>query len=228
MITPLLDMPQIKRTAGKAPPQRNRPRRILRLGLPLAAAAMLSLILPQSTLAAGLAVFRIDPLGIDAHIVARLDGLLRIELARLADATIPDPSAVQLLVRKHPRLAACTGDVSCLAEAGRLLGVDRIISGNVGALGDSYVVNLKIVDVKTTHEISRIQETISGRPDELIDAVRVAAYRLVAPERLRGALTVLANIPKAKVWLDGALIGQTPLPLQHNLTVGEHSLRVAK
>ena len=38
--------------------------------------------------ARGLAVFRIDPLGVDGRIVARLDGLLRIELARLADAAM--------------------------------------------------------------------------------------------------------------------------------------------
>ncbi|PID38225.1 MAG: hypothetical protein CSB49_06685 [Proteobacteria bacterium] len=203
-------------------------RRRLAPGLLLAAVALAMLLAPRPALAAGLAVFRVDPLGVDAGIVARLDGLLRIELARLADAAMPGPAAVQTLMRKHKALAGCTGDVTCLAEAGRLLGVDRIISGNVGGLGDSYVVNLKIVDVKSKKELRKIQETISGRPDQLIEAVRVAAYGLVAPDKLRGALAVLANVPKAQVRLDGELLGTTPLPVKRGLKVGAHTLRVSK
>lgn len=190
--------------------------------------ACLGLLVPAPVWAAKLAVFRVDPLGIDAKIVARLDGLLRIELARLADAAMPGPLAVEKLTRKHGHLAACTGDVACLVEAGRLLGVDRIISGNVGGLADSYVVNLKIVDVASGKELRRVQETISGRPGQLIEAVRVAAYGLVAPERLRGSLAVLANVPAAEVHLDGKLLGRTPLPVQRGLKAGEHTVRVSK
>lgn len=183
---------------------------------------------PSLAQARGLAIFRVDPLGVDAQIVARLEGLLRIELGRLADAAMPSPAAVQRLMRRDRSLQACTGDVSCLAKAGSALGVARIISGNVGGLGDSYVVNLKLVDVSKAQEVRRVQETISGSPDQLIEAIRVAAYGLVAPERLRGALAVLANVPGAEVYLDGRLLGRTPLPVQRDLPVGSHRLRVTK
>jgi len=202
--------------------------RWLRWRLPFAALALAGILVPRAVAARGLAVFRIDPLGVDAKIVARLDGLLRIELARLADAAMPGPAAVQRLMNKHSQLQACTGDVACLADAGRLLGVDRIISGNVGGLADSYVVNLKIVDVATRKELRKVQETISGRPGQLIEAVRVAAYGLVAPQRLRGSLAVLANVPAAQVYIDGKLVGKTPLPIQRGLKRGEHTLRVSK
>ena len=175
-----------------------------------------------------LAVFRIDPLGVDPQIVTKLDGLLRIELSRLADAAMPSPARVQALVRRHRGLSACTGEVACLVQAGRLLKVDRVISGNVGGLGDSYVVNLKVVDVATAKEIRRVQETISGEPGQLIEAIRVAVYRLVAPERLLGALALLVNVPGAEVWLDGHRLGLTPLKVQQRLKVGEHALRVSK
>jgi hypothetical protein len=183
---------------------------------------------PLAAHAAGLAVFRIDPLGVDAQIVARLEALFRLELGRLADATMPSAARVQEALRRQPSLGGCTGDVGCLTSIGKLLGVDRIISGNVGGLGDSYVVNLKLVDVREGREVRRIQEPISGAPDELIDAVRVAAYGLVAPERLRGALAVLADRAGAEVYLDGKLLGRTPLPVQHGLAVGSYALRVSK
>ncbi|MBW2732913.1 MAG: PEGA domain-containing protein [Deltaproteobacteria bacterium] len=178
--------------------------------------------------ASGLAIFRVDPLGVDSQTVARLEGLLRIELGRLVDAAMPSALRVQRLMQRNRDLQACTGDVSCLAKAGRLLGVDRIISGNVGGLGDSYVVNLKLVDVSREKEVRRVQESISGDPNQLIEAVRVAAYGLVAPERLRGSLIVLANVAGAAVYLDGKLVGRTPLPLQRNLPAKESQLRVSK
>jgi hypothetical protein len=193
------------------------------------AALFLQLMLTSSiTYAGGLAIFRIDPLGVDPQIVSRLEGLLRIELSRLADSAMPSPRQITDMLRKYSDLQNCTGEVGCLVRIGRLLNVDRIISGNVGGLADNFVVNLKIVDVSKRKELRRIQEPISGQPDQLIEAVRVAAYGLVAPERLRGALVVLADQPDAEVYLNGKLMGRTPLKPLHALPVGNYILRVTK
>ena len=196
--------------------------------LPHALVALLLLVAPGAASAGKLAVFRIDPLGVDTQIVSRLEGLFRLELSRLADASMPGPGEIDRALRHDPSLQNCTGEVGCLVRLGKLLGVEQVISGNVGGLADSFVVNLKLVDVASGKEIRRIQEPISGRPDELIEAVRVAAYGLVAPERLRGALAVLADQPGAQVFLDGEMVGKTPLPAVHGLRVGSHVLRVSK
>ncbi len=181
-----------------------------------------------SAIAGSLAIFRIDPLGVNPQIVTRLEGLLRLELSRLAYATIPRSAEIRSLVRRNPELQDCTGELGCLITVGKLLNVERVISGNVGGLGESYVVNLKIIDVQEGRELRRIQEPISGDPNQLIEAVRVAAYGLVAPERLRGAITVLADQPQAQVILDGRPVGKTPLATLHGLKVGKHYLRVTK
>jgi hypothetical protein len=193
------------------------------------AAAVLALLLAGAPAHAGkLAVFRIDPLGVDPQIVARLEALFRTELGRLADAAMPSAAEVHDALKRQPALQGCTGEVACLVRIGKLLGVEQIISGNVGGLGDSYVVNLKVVSVEDRKEVRKIQEPISGTPDELIDAVRVAAYGLVAPDRLRGALEILADRPGAEVILDGKVMGKTPLPVLHGLPLGSHVLRVSK
>lgn len=175
-----------------------------------------------------MAVFRLDPLGVKTEIVDKLEGLLRLELNRLADAAMPSKLRIEQLIAKRRGLRNCTGDPACLARAGKQLDVDRIISGNVGGLAGNYVVNLKLVDVATAKELRRVQETISGEPDQLIEAVRVAAYSLVAPERVRGSLRVLANVSGARVLFDGHQIGATPLPRRSGLEVGKHTLRVTK
>ena len=175
-----------------------------------------------------LAIWRVDALGIDAEIVARLESLLRQELERMTGKAMPSRSEMDRALRKSRRLRACSGETKCLARIGKVLGVDLVISGQVAALGDSYVINLKVVDVASKKEIRRIaSDPLRGSPDDLIETVRIAAYRLVAPEALLGSVAVLTDLLGATVYLDGNKVGMTPLqePLS-GLGLGEHTLRV--
>lgn len=174
-----------------------------------------------------IAVLGLDALGVDAERVQRLESLFRMELARLAGK--PTPSRKQIDAKlKNTKLARCGGETGCLAAIGRKLGVDLVVSGNVASLGDSYVVNIKVVDSKGGSEIRRIQsDPLKGESDELIEPIRVAAYRLLAPDQLEGSVTILADIKGADVVLDGKQIGKTPLtgPVT-GLDIGKHKLSV--
>src|SRR5262249_12702540 len=147
---------------------------------------------------------------------------------RVVGKELPSDKAVADVVAANPRLAACTADPACLAPLARALKVTRVVAGNVGGLADNYVVNLKLVD-DTGRELRRATATLTGSPDELIAEIRVAAYRLVAPERLVGNIGILSDVPGATVTLDGIDVGKTPLagPLM-NLPVGVHKLAVMR
>lgn len=174
------------------------------------------------------ALFRLDPLGIEPQIVDQLQHILHSELARVVGQPLPSDKAVAEVVAANPRLANCTADPACLAPLARALHVTRVVSGNVGGLADSYVVNLKLVD-DAGRELRRVTATLSGSPEELIDEIRVAAFRLVAPERLVGNIAILSDVPGASVTLDGVPVGKTPLagPLT-NLQMGVHKLAVER
>jgi len=169
----------------------------------------------------------LEPLGLDAERALRLETLFRAELDKLSGAPLPSRAVVDTLLSHDAALRGCNGEAPCLAAIGKKLGVGTVVAGNVGALGDSFVVNLKLVDVERATELRRVSEKLSGSPDQLIDAVRVAAYRLVAPDELRGALAILCDVRGADVVLDGARRGRTPLraPIA-GLAVGPHQLRV--
>jgi PEGA domain len=170
---------------------------------------------------------QLEPLGLDAERALRLEALFRAELERLSSAPLPSRSALEAVYAKEPGLRSCTGEPPCLAAVGKKLGVAAVVGGNVGALGDSYVVNLKLVDVASGTELRRVSEKLSGSSDQLIDAVRVAAYSLVAPDELRGSLSVLSDVTGASVALDGRKLGTTPLPGPiGNVGVGKHALRL--
>src|SRR5262245_16031868 len=184
---------------------------------------------PPASPSRPLALTRIDPLGLDSEIVARLEALLRAELERIVGAGLPPAREVARASAADPKLANCTAEPDCLSALGRALGAGLVVAGNVGGLGESYVINLKIVDARTGAELRRVSQTLHGDPDVLIEEIRVAAYRLVAPEKVKGALAVLADARGARIFLDGVPIGATPTPGPiGGLPVGEHSLRIAR
>jgi hypothetical protein len=204
---------------------------ILALGLGLGGASGRAFAqpAPAASRKARVALVRLESLGLEPELVARLEALFRAELERVEGATLPARKEVDKVVASDATLRACTGEPECLAALGKKLGVEAVVFGTVAALGDSYVVNLKLVDVAGSKEIRRVEEPLSGSPDQLIEAVRVAAYRLYAPDRLRGAVAVLADVAGADVFLDGKKVGRTPLSAPvANLTVGKHALRISK
>ncbi len=174
------------------------------------------------------ALFRLDPLGIQTEIVDQLERILRVEMERVLGQTLPPRAEVERVAASNKKLAGCTGDPSCVAPLARLLKATHIVTGNVGGLADSYVVNLKLIE-DDGRELRRVTVTLHGSPEELIDEIRIAAYRLVAPEKLVGNIAVLSDVPGAIVNLDGRDLGLTPLagPLA-GLSVGVHKLAVTR
>jgi hypothetical protein len=181
---------------------------------------------PDRAITQRIGVWRIDALGIDAEIVGRLETLFRMELDRLSAKPLPGRREIDRVVDAN--LRECTGEDRCLAAIGKKIGVDVMVSGSVGELGDQYILNIKAVDVATAKQIRKIQsDPLRGSPDELIEGIRVAAYKLLAPEQLHGSIVVLSDLVGAVVKLDGNAVGKTPLatPIGHQ-PLGTHQLRV--
>lgn len=184
---------------------------------------------PEAALDLKIAVWRFDALGIDGELVARLETLFRMELARLSKVPLPTRRDIDRSITADQQ-TRCTGEEKCLAAIGKKLGVDVVITGTVGAMGTSYVLNIKAVDVASGKQLERIEsDPLRGSPDDLIDGVRVAAYRLLAPQQLQGSLQIQTDIVGAEVKLDGKTVGKTPLPNQGLIakqTLGTHEIVV--
>jgi TolB-like protein len=172
------------------------------------------------------ALVGLDALGMDEERVLRLETLFLKELERLTGNVVPNRQSIAALSR---RLRRCNGGNKCLGKIGKALNVDYVVSGSVAALGDAYVLNIKAVTSGSGEELRRIEsDPLRGAPDELIESIRVAAYRLLSPDELVGSISILADREGAVVELDGKQMGTTPLaaPLS-GLTLGNHKLRVS-
>jgi TolB-like protein len=184
---------------------------------------------PEEAISTKIAVWRFDALGIEPELVNRLETLFRMELDRLVKAPLPSRREIERVVTADQK--DCTGEEKCLSAIGKKLGVDVVVTGTVGSMGDNYILNIKAVDVASAKQLQRIStDPLRGSPDDLIEGVRVAAYKLLAPDQLHGAIQIQTDLVGADVQLDAKPVGRTPLP---NLGVivkqplGKHRLRVS-
>jgi hypothetical protein len=62
----------------------------------------------------------------------------------------------------------CVSD-SCAVEFGKMLGVERIVIGSVGLVGQTYTVQSRIVDVESSEIVASSTYTFRGERDALIE-----------------------------------------------------------
>ncbi|HOX45383.1 MAG TPA: PEGA domain-containing protein [Myxococcota bacterium] len=129
---------------------------------------------------------------------------------------------------EHRQSLGCT-DEACLAELGGALGVELVLSGAVGKVGETWVVSLTLLDVRRAVVIAREERTAHGAADALLVEARSAARALLRPllAQAEGALRLECEEEGAEVYVDELMIGTTPLELR-KLPGGHHALRVKK
>ena len=177
------------------------------------------------------AVMPLRPLGVKADAALALERTFRAEVGRMPEVTLADPAAVAKALRAEQD---CIASLSCAAGAATQAGASRLVVGTVGALGDVYILDVKLLDARTGSELRRVSRPVSGKKDELIETVRAAAVELLAPARYSGGLYVEAlagegKVDEVEIFVDGKAAGRTPMdePLQ-GLAPGQHALRVSR
>jgi hypothetical protein len=178
-----------------------------------------------------IAIWRLKPLALDAATADRLEVLLRAETSRLRGFRLqPKKRTAAVLGRpEHATLRSCGGETDCLCAIGKALRVNKLVTGVIGALGDDYTFDLKLVDMASCREERRINEALSGQEDLLIGAIRRALYKLVVPSQFVGSLAVAVPVEGAEILVDGQPAGQTPLRQSiGGLRPGSHQLQIRK
>lgn len=177
------------------------------------------------------ALMGISGLGLDNEIVRAFENYLRNSMATMEGVLVIPPVDIQMALQspKHKAAAECGAGARCASLVGTAVGADRIVFGTMSAVGQSYGLSLRVVEVKTGRELGRHQVQVSGSRDALIPEVRLAAYRLLAPDKVRGSLLVDCDVGGATVEVDGAVLGTTPLgaPIR-DLEPGPHLVVVKK
>jgi TolB-like protein len=177
------------------------------------------------------AVFDLKPLGITTDVAVNLTQVLAAEIKRIEGTRVisRDDIASMLALESKKDALGCSDSVTCLAEIGGALGVDKLVVGSVGKIESSFVVSLRMIDAKRSVVDNRVTETFQGQTEQLLPAVRATGRRLlgVVPKDA-GGLTIATNELQADIYVNDKSIGVSPLPPLRALPPGKHNLRLKK
>jgi len=112
----------------------------------------------------------------------------------------------------------CSDD-SCIADIGGALGVRWIVVGNISLFGTTYLLNLKLLDVKSVKVAWSASRKITGGQDQLLDALSSAAAEMVKLVFPGGKKQPAA--PATTTPADG--VGKTPAASPANAVSGQQA-----
>jgi TolB-like protein len=81
---------------------------------------------------------------------------------------------------RQRQLLGCAEDSGCLAEIGGALGVDYVLSGQVGQIGSRYHLSLQLLDARKAKVASRVARFSERDDDALAAAAQGAVVDLMA------------------------------------------------
>lgn len=190
---------------------------------------------PKNTIA----VLSLDAHGISGSEADVLATRLRSLLVNLAKYDVVDRSRMEDILKEQGfQQTGCTSD-ECLVEAGKLLGVQKMLAGSIGKFGTVYTLDLRIIDVETGRIESSSSYDYQGEMENLLtEGVETALRQLTGMinekdltaeqrRRLFGSLAVTSQPSEAFITLNGQKEGQTPRNFPF-LPVGYHDLQVEK
>jgi hypothetical protein len=131
----------------------------------------------------------------------------------------------RLGVESDRRTQVCLDDTACLARAAVSLGVRRIVAGNIGTRGKQYLFSLTLNNVETGKVDARVFRLVEGGVEDLIRAVQEGSDELFKPRVEPGKIQVETDPAGARVSIDNAYLGVTPL-ISGTLLAGKHDVRV--
>ncbi len=123
----------------------------------------------------------------------------------------------------------------CAVQVGQLLGVEAMIAGDLGKIGETYTIDLRLIDVQSGKILQTQTQDYVGKVDGLLGVMQTMANAIAGVAETRvGAkkfnLTVTAAFPKnskgrdAGILIDGQLAGQNKVTL--SVAEGKHTVLV--
>ncbi|RJO70461.1 MAG: caspase family protein [Myxococcales bacterium] len=175
------------------------------------------------------AVFKIRPDLVDPGMAKILSDvtLAEIQALKLFDRIYSYNEMEQLLsLEEQKQLVRCEDSTSCMAEVSAAVGARYVVNGSVGKLGDTYLLNLSLVDNSEVKTIARQQERFTGGDaNQFLPVTRTAVQRLFGQRGL-GYIDGPDLVAGTKIVVGGQMEGEAPLPQPICLNTGTWTIKL--
>lgn len=132
--------------------------------------------------------------GVDDAQVQVLSESLQSELAALDFYEVIGAGDIATLLglERQRQLLGCEATTECMAEVAGALSAERSVAGDVGRVGDTWVLNVSLIDVKQASVVQRARREASSS-EALLKQLRNVTYELANADPLRAPLPKLVE-----------------------------------
>lgn len=184
-----------------------------------------------------LAVMPFDGNKVSEEDADTLTSLFETELVNTNSFIVIEQSKVNSILKAQKYSLSGYANEEYAADLGKLLSAEQIVLGKVSEIGNSYLLNTKIVDVEEGRNI-RADSIKASTIDEFVEKTKLLAYKLAGltiknekgDEKVAssfGELIVETNIENANVFLNGVKKGTTPI-FMDRVPVGRVTIKAEK
>lgn len=178
-----------------------------------------------------IAVMDFQATGVEKSLAQNLTDIMTVELKQFENVEVISRQdiAAMLTFEAVKQDFGCEDD-TCFMEIGAALGVGFLVVGNVGQIENTYILGLKVIDIRNSKIIGREQENFVGPADGLLPAARFLLRRVFGiPYKGDGLLKLTVSEKNANVSLDGKDYGEYPdLKLPDTIPSGKYRVNVEK
>lgn len=166
--------------------------------------------------------------GLSKAEVGTLTDRLRSMLVRTHAFTVVDRGLMEdVLSEQGFQMSGCTS-TDCAVEAGKILGVEQMLSGTIGRLGKLYTIDIILIDVSTSQIIKSLTRDYRGEVEGLVGLMKSVADELAGAAPAKTKPVAQKKAPKkytlsftstpsgAQVVINNKKAGTTPYSIKVN------------
>jgi hypothetical protein len=140
---------------------------------------LLSVLLAQAP--AKIAVLDLERSGVDAQVAETLSLLIPTQVRAAAPhAQVVSAAEVQSMLgfERQKQLAGCSDNTACMAEIGLAMGATEIVTGKLGKVGQTFILELRRLDTRQGRSVGSATRVVKGAVEKLVDEVPGAVTEL--------------------------------------------------
>ncbi|HID30243.1 MAG TPA: hypothetical protein EYP19_09580 [Desulfobacterales bacterium] len=125
------------------------------------------------------AVSNLEHRGLSGQDALVLSDTLQAALHETGKVKLLNRSDMKRILTEHELNMSGLVDDKTLIAAGQALGVEKMVTGSVNRIGKSYLLCLRLVDLKSFANDKIVELRIRGSKDLLVEGTKIGAYKLM-------------------------------------------------
>ena len=130
------------------------------------------------------AVIDLKNVGLEEHFSTLLTDALRAEMFKYEKFKVMNRENMQEIMGEQVfQASGVCDDNACYVEMGEVLGVEKIVAGSIGKLGNTYSLTIKMIDVETSENDKIITDRKKCSEDDLFIMIENSVKELAGLEK---------------------------------------------